>query len=286
VAVSDITYLKQAEETQRRLDTLTDTNRGLSREIARRQTVELALKKSEQHQSQLLKQSRHLQEQLRHLSHQILFAQEEERKSISRELHDVITQNLVGINVHLAAFSREASNPKGLQQKIVRTQRLVEKSVATIHRFAWELRPTVLDDLGLIPALHTFMKDFTKRTGVRAHLTAFAAIENLSITKRTVLYRVAHEALNNVASHAHASRVEVNIEKLRNCICMKIKDDGKSFSVERILHARKNKRLGLLGMRERVEMVGGTFCVESAPGQGTTVRVEIPLEKSRTRGDH
>jgi signal transduction histidine kinase len=285
VAVSDITSLKQAEETQRRMDTLADTNRGLSREIARRQTVEQALKKSEQHQGQLLKQSRHLQEQLRHLSHQILYAQEEERKSISRELHDVITQNLVGINVHLAAFSREAgSNPKGLQQKIVRTQRLVEKSVDTIHRFAWELRPTVLDDLGLIPALHAFMKEFMKRTGVRAHLTAFAAIENLNITKRTVLYRVAHEALNNVASHAHASRAEVNIGKQRDCICMEIKDDGKSFSVERILHARKNKRLGLLGMRERVEMVGGTFCVKSAPGQGTTIRVEIPLDKSRAGG--
>jgi len=281
VAVSDITSLKQAEEMQRRLDTLADTNRGLNQEIARRQTVEKALQKSEQHQSQLLKQSRHMQEQLRHLSHQILHAQEEERKRISRELHDVITQNLVGINVHLAAFSREvAGNPKGLRQKIARTRRLVEKSVATVHRFAGELRPTVLDDLGLIPALHAFMKEFTKRTGVRARLTVFAEVEHLNITKRTALYRVAHEALNNVASHANAGRVEVSIEKLPDSICMKIKDDGKSFSVERILHAKRNKRLGLVGMRERVEMVGGTFCVVSAPGQGTTVCVEIPLDKT------
>ena len=106
-----------------------------------------------------------------------------------------------------------------------------------MHRFARELRPTVLDDLGLIPALHSFMKNFTKRTGVRASLTAFAAVEQLDTAKRTVLFRVAQEALTNVARHAQASRVEVSIQKLPDRICMKIKDDGKSFDVERVLHA-------------------------------------------------
>ena len=282
IAFADITARKQAEETQRRLEALADTNRGLKQEIARRQTVEQALQKSEQHQSRLLKQSRHMQEQLRHLSHQILNAQEEERKRVSRELHDEIAQTLVGINIHLAALTREAGgDPRGFQQKIARTQRLVEKSVDIVHRFARELRPTALDDLGLIPALHAFMKEFTKRTGVRARLTAFAALEQLNIAKRTVLYRVAHEALNNVARHAQASRVEVSIQKLRDRVCMSIKDDGKSFSVERALHSNGGKRLGLLGMRERLEMVGGKFAVESAPDKGTTVQAQIPLGKTR-----
>ena len=84
--------------------------------------------------------------------------------------------------------------------------------------------------------------------------------------RRPALYRVAQESLNNVARHAQASRVEVNIQKLPDCICMKIEDDGKSFNVERVLRANRGKRLGLLGMRERVEMVGGSFCVESVPG--------------------
>jgi len=278
----DITERKRVEEVQRRIEVLDASNRKLQQEIARRQTVEQSLHESEQHQSRLLEQSRHMQEQLRRLSHQILNAQEEERKRISRELHDEIAQAMVGINVHLEALTHEVTDdPRNLKRKIKRTQHLVEKMVDNVHRFARELRPTTLDDLGLIPALHAFLKEFTKRTGVRARLTVFAAIEQLNIAKRTALYRVAHEALNNVASHAQATRVEVSIEKLPDGICMKIRDDGKSFDVERLLNARGNKRLGLLGMRERVEMVGGTFCVESAPGQGTTVQVEIPTARVR-----
>ena len=98
-------------------------------------------------------------------------------------------------------------------------------------------------------------------------MTAFAGVEQLDTTKRTVLFRVAQEALTNVARHAQASRVEVSIQKLPDGICMKIKDDGKSFQVERVLHAKGSKRLGLLGMRERLEMVGGTFCDRIRTGQ-------------------
>jgi signal transduction histidine kinase len=102
------------------------------------------------------------------------------------------------------------------------------------------------------------MKSFAKRTGVHANLTTFAVkIDQLDAARRTALFRVAQEALTNVARHAHASRVEVNIQKLPGCICMKIQDDGKSFNVERALHANGGKHLGLLGMRERLEMVGG-----------------------------
>jgi PAS domain S-box-containing protein len=287
VAFGDITARKQAEEAQHRLEALSNTNRGLNREIARRQTVEKALQKSEQHQSLMLKQSRDMQEQLRHLSHQILNAQEEERKRISRELHDEIAQTLVGINVHLAALTREAAgNPRGLQQKIARTQRLVEKSVGIVHLFARELRPAALDDLGLIPALHTFMKEFTKRTGIHIRFTTFTSsrIKQLNNATRTVFYRVAQEALTNVGRHAQASLVEVNIEKLPNAICLKIKDNGKSFQAQRVMHSKQNTRLGLIGMRERLEMVGGSFSVESAPGKGTTVRAQIPLANGRARG--
>ena len=133
---------------------------------------------------------------------------------------------------------------------------------------------------GLIPALHSFVKSFSKRTRLHVHLKVFAGIEQLDISRRTVLYRIAQEALANVARHAHASRVEVNIQKLRGAARLEIKDDGRAFAVERTLNARGSKRLGLLGMKERVEMVGGTFGIESAPGQGTCVRVEIPFAPS------
>jgi signal transduction histidine kinase len=260
---------------------LAASNGELREEIIQRKAAEAALKKSENHYTQLLEQSDNMQQQLRRLSRQILSAQEDERKEISRELHDVIAQTLTGINVRLAALKKEAAhNTTGLERNIARTQRLVEKSVDIVHQFARELRPAVLDDLGLIPALHSFLKSFMARTGVRAHLTAFAGVEQLDTPRRTVLFRVAQEALNNVARHAQASRVDVTIQELPDCIGMSIKDDGKSFEVERVLHGKGSKRLGLLGMRERLEMVGGHFDVQSAPGKGTVITARIPSGKA------
>ncbi|MGA2852911.1 MAG: sensor histidine kinase [Verrucomicrobiota bacterium] len=265
---------------------LAASNLVLEQEITQRKAVETALKKSEHHYSQLLEQSNRLQEQLRQLSRQILLAQEEERREISRELHDVIAQTLTGINVRLAALKKEAAvNTEGLDRNIARTQRLVEKSVDIVHRFARELRPAVLDDLGLIPALHSFVKSFSRRTRIHVHLKAFSEVERLDLTKRTVLFRVAQEALTNVARHAQASRVEVSIQKLPDSVCMKIKDDGKSFQVESVLHGKGSKRLGLLGMRERLEMIGGHLDVESAPGKGTTITAQIPTGKARGGAD-
>jgi signal transduction histidine kinase len=271
-------HLKKFIETlSRRTVELAASNLELSLEITQRKAAEDALKKSEHHYSQLLEKSDRLQEQMRQLSRQILSAQEDERKKISRELHDVIAQTLTGINVRLSALKKEAAvNTKGLDSNIARTQRLVEKSVNIVHEFARELRPAVLDDLGLIPALHSFVKLFSKRTRLRVHLKVFAGVEQLDIARRTVLFRVAQEALTNVSRHAHASRVEVSIQKLANGICMKIEDDGKSFKAEHMMRSRGRKHLGLLGMRERLEMVGGRFDVESAPGKGTAITALIP----------
>ncbi|HXT41816.1 MAG TPA: ATP-binding protein, partial [Candidatus Angelobacter sp.] len=249
----------------------------LKLEIARRKSAEEALRNGEQHYGRLLEQSRQMQEQLRLLSRQLLSAQEEERKKISRELHDVIAQTLTTINVRLAALKKEAAlNTKGLERSIARTQQLVEHSVNIVHRFARELRPTVLDDLGLIPALHTYMKSFRAETGIRVSLSAFAELEQMSGDKRTVLYRVAQEALTNVARHAQASHAEVRIQKLNGTVCMKIIDDGRGFQEGRVLRAKEANRLGLLGMKERLEMIGGDFAVTSARGKGTTVCARIP----------
>jgi signal transduction histidine kinase len=272
---------KIVESLSQRTVELAASNLELNAEIAQRKAVEAALKKSQRHYSELLAQSDRMQEQLRQLSRQILSAQEDERKKISRELHDVIAQTLTGINIRLAALKKEAGlNTKGLERSIERTQKLVEKSVDIVHQFARELRPAVLDDLGLIPALHSFVKLFSQRTRIHVDLKVFAGVEQLDSNKRTILYRVAQEALNNVARHAQASRVEVSIQKLAGGIAMKIHDNGKSFVVADVLKAKGRKRLGLLGMRERLEMVGGNFGVESAPGQGTTIIAQIPLGKA------
>jgi len=247
---------------------LTATNRRLETSIA-------TVTKAREEYRSLLQESQFMQKKLRHLARQILTAQEDERRHISRELHDEVVQTLVGINVDLAALGAAANlGARPLKAMIARTQRLVEKSVNAVHQFARELRPAVLDDLGLIPALHAYMKIAAARMKLKINLTAFAGVEALESDRRTVLYRVVQEALTNVGRHAQATRVEVAITKITGAVRLEVRDNGKSFQVLQTLSAKTNKRLGLLGMRERVEMVGGTVVIESAPGHGTTVRAE------------
>ncbi|HJQ99789.1 MAG TPA: sensor histidine kinase [Candidatus Polarisedimenticolaceae bacterium] len=243
---------------------LAAARRELRREIERREAAEAA------------------QDHLRRLSYEMLSAQERERKRISRELHDEIGQTLTAVNVTLSALRKEATvNLGDIEKKIASAQRLIEASMNTVHRFARELRPPLLDDLGLIPALHAYMKAFTKRTSIPIHFKTFAAIEKLGSDKRTVLYRVVQEALINIGKHAAASRVDASIERIRGEVRMEVRDDGKAFDVQQVLHGRRIRRLGLLGMRERVEMVGGRFAVESTPGKGTTVSAQIPFRDGR-----
>jgi PAS domain S-box-containing protein len=273
----NITERTNAETAQRRLEVLTASNLKLKREIIRRRAVEENLRATRQEESRLLIQSQLQQAQMRDLTRGILHAQEEERKRVSRELHDVIAQTLVGINIHLAALTQgAATDPASLRERISLTHLLVENAVEIVHDFARELRPTMLDDLGLIPALQTYVTGFMKDTGIRVSLKAFAKIERSTGEVRTVLYRVAQEALTNVARHAKASQVEVCIESNDGIISMRIKDDGQGFATDGIPGPQKNSRLGLPGMRERIEMIGGTFRVDSTPGGCTTVIAEVP----------
>jgi signal transduction histidine kinase len=131
------------------------------------------------------------------------------------------------------------------------------------------------------------MKNFAGQTGIRVSLTAFDAVKHLDGDKRTVLYRVAQEALTNVARHAHASRAEVKIQKVQNQVSLKIRDNGKGFEADRVLHSKKSVRLGLLGMRERVEMVSGSLTIKSTPGKGTTIHARVPFSiRSGSRPAH
>ena len=261
----------------RRSVQLAASNKKLEDEIHQRREAEKTLRTSEQTTSLLLDKSRSMQEELRHLSRRLLTAQEEERKRISRELHDVIAQSLASINVRLAGLKTlSATNTKDLNKNIAQTQKLIGKSVDIVHRFARDLRPAVLDDLGLIPALQSHAKVFAKQNGIPVVLNAYAGVEKLDIITRTALYRVAQESLTNVARHAQASRVEVDIQEHPKTVRMMIQDNGKGFSMENTLMARRSKRLGLLGMRERVEMVDGTFSIRSSPGEGTCIQVDLP----------
>jgi len=250
-------------------------------EVSQRKVVTTALRKIERHYAHLLEESYRMQEQLRHLSRQILIAHEEERKKISRELHDEIGQILAGVNIRLATLKNEAAiHNKSVKRKIASTQQLVERSMKVIHQFARELRPAVLDDVGLIPALQSYIKDLVRRTHIPVRFKVLnpAKIKGLDNVQRTAFYRVAQEALSNVVKHAKASLVHVSLHRSDGVVRMEIKDNGKSFSVERMMHMKRRKRLGVLGMRERMEMIGGNFTLESRPGKGTTVRAQAPFK--------
>ncbi len=270
-------------ELRKRSQELVAKNKELKKEILHRIRMEVALKASEATTSKLLKESLHFQDELRSLSRNHFQMQEEDRKIISRELHDVVAQTLTGINIRLTALALQThANSREILKNIAITQRHVEQSVDVVHRFACDLRPTVLDDLGLIPALNAYLIDFTERSGIASKISAFPTVENISDEEKTVLYRVAQEALVNIVRHSKADHATLTIRKRNNILTMKIRDDGKGFAINAPKSGTNKLRLGLLGMRERVEMVGGKFLLESSPGKGTTIQVKLflPLEQT------
>ncbi len=284
----DITERKRNEEALRKAQTKLASHAGQLESTVTKRTKQLtssnakllasleSTRLGERKNRELLVESQAMQNKLRLLTRQILTAQEEERKKISRELHDEVVQSLVGINIALSTLAQgDSSDAKLLKAKVARTQRLVESSVDAVHRFARELRPAVLDDLGLIPALRAYSKSLEERHGFRILLTTFSGVERLDSDKRTVLFRVATEALTNVARHAHATRVKLTITKIARAVRMDIRDNGTSAPVRKVSKSSL-QRLGIIGMRERVEMVGGTLTIEATPGRGTLVRAEIP----------
>ncbi|MGZ0709199.1 histidine kinase [Coraliomargarita sp. W4R53] len=224
---------------------------------------------------ELLVESRRLQEQSQQLSHRILLAQEEERREISRELHDQVAQILAGVNVRLAAL-REIGvlGRQNLERSLVQTQQMIEESVDTVHRFALRLRPTMLDDLGLIPSLRSFIKELPRSEKLEINFTGVNEVEAMDNVRRTVFFRVAQEALRNVVQHADATSATVELTEIPGGIRLIVQDDGKAFQVE---SSKNYQRLGLIGMKERVGIVGGKFSIESTPDQGTIVCAEIPF---------
>ena len=210
---------------------------------------------------------------------QTLHVQEEERKRISRELHDDIGQALTAINALLALLPRNGQGERDatLKTKIDDVEKLAVGAMDRMHSFARELRPSLLDDLGLVPALRSYLKEFGERTGVLVRFERSNGLELLDAGQETVLFRIAQESLTNVATHAQATRVDVALRVVRNAIRFRIEDNGKGFDLDHHRSTAENNRLGLLGMQERASLVNGRLVIKSSPGKGTTVLVEIPL---------
>ena len=201
--------------------------------------------------------------------------QEEERKRISRELHDDTVQALVALSRQLEMLGHEASHP-GARRRIADMGSLVDSTLANLRRFTRDLRPPMLDDLGLEPALEWLAQSTTEREGIPVAFEAKGTARRLATDAEVALYRIAQEALSNALKHARASRIYISLDYMPSCVELAVRDDGQGFlpGTERPGEAGG---LGLVGMHERAEMLGGALSVESKPGQGTCLRTRIPV---------
>jgi len=209
----------------------------------------------------------------------VIQAQEEERKRIARELHDETSQSLTSLIIGIRMVQEVIPDTMpDLRERLKAINEQAHETLNEVHNMAIRLRPSVLDDLGLSAALRSYVKEFIANTGIAVNLQLIAVNERLSAELETVLYRVVQEALTNVARHASARKCQVTLRRKESSILGIIEDDGRGFSPQRVMMSEDQGRgLGLHGMKERIELVGGSLEFESRPEEGTTIMLEVPL---------
>jgi signal transduction histidine kinase len=216
---------------------------------------------------------------LQRLSAKLVRAQEEERRTIARELHDEVGQVLMAIRVELAlAEKRLDAMSSG---HVLRTaQSITDGAVATVRDLSHLLHPALLDDLGLAAAVDWYLKPFGQRHGIRVALRQESMDLRLRSEVEIAAFRIVQEALTNVAKHARATSCCVTLQRLHRTLQITIEDDGAGFDLATVETPGAHRGLGLLGLRERAWQLLGAIHVESAPGRGTTIRVELPVQDS------
>ncbi len=202
---------------------------------------------------------------------------EEEIKRIAYAVHDEAGQLLVAVHLALADVARDL--PLSQRAQFDRVEGLLKQVGNQLRRYSHELRPTVLDDLGWIPAIRFLAEGVSKRANLIIQIkTTFAG--RLPGPIEIALYRIVQEALNNATKHAKADRVRIRIHRRNRVLCCSIDDDGKGFNVQAVQAGREQRGLGLIGMQERLNAIGGTLSIDSAPGRGTKLLIQLPLEVS------
>jgi signal transduction histidine kinase len=212
-------------------------------------------------------------ERLRRLSARLVEVQEAERRDVARELHDEFGQILTGLQVRLQMSGRQALGE--MRADLDQAQSLVVQLMDRIQDLTLDMRPTMLDDLGLVPALEAHIERYTQQTGIRVQFGERGAERRFPPQVETAAYRIVQEALTNVARHAAVQEVAVHVEADNDTLTVQIDDAGAGFDVPAVL--AKPTTSGLSGMRERAELLGGELTIESAPGAGTQITAEFPL---------
>jgi signal transduction histidine kinase len=217
-------------------------------------------------------------ERLRNLSGRLQSLLEEERTRISREIHDELGQALTALKLDLSSIRRSLVSDGLSEQsaKIHEIERAVNRIIRTMRRISTELRPGILDELGVAVAIEWMATDFQNRTGINCKVT-IKEVDTISDTVRaTAIFRIVQEALTNIMRHAAASQVNVSLEKVDDTLIVEVRDNGIGILEGRIVDS---KSLGLIGIRERVLLLGGEAVIRGKPGEGTLVRVTLPVGK-------
>jgi len=214
------------------------------------------------------------QRDLKQLSKRLVDAEERERRAVSRELHDEVGQSLSALLLNVENLTEMSVEEGSFRQRLQNIKMLAENCVNEVRNMALLLRPSMLDDLGLIPALEWQGREVSKRTGMLVDTVEENVSDNLPEERKTCVYRIVQEALNNCSKHAHAKNVRVVVRQEPNHLRVSIEDNGKGFEPSRV------RGLGLVGMKERVSQLGGVLEVDSDPVRGTRLRVDLPLLSS------
>jgi two-component system, NarL family, sensor histidine kinase UhpB len=225
-----------------------------------------------------------LEERRQQAAAQILRAMEEERKRIARELHDETSQSLTSVVVNLQVIEQQlADSTEEMAGRVRLTKEIAQRTLDETRRLMFDLRPSVLDDLGLVPALRWFISQRVSPRGLKVEFQATGLEQRLPEELETALFRICQEAMTNAVKHARAHRLLVSMVREPGQIIALIEDDGAGFHpVHVVSKGDKDRGLGLFGMQERAALVGGAVQIDSAPGRGTVVRVTVP---DRVRGE-
>lgn len=275
----ELGILANAFETMRQrlcasLDEVAAWNRDLEQRVASR-TAEVE------------RLNEHLQAREREraeLLQRIMAAQEDERRRVAQELHDETSQALASLRLGLERLAEGITKPPSAQMLAEQLQAVASETLADVHRLAVELRPSVLDDVGLFAAVSRYLQECGRRWELAIDFLTIG-VDGLRLlpSTETVVYRIIQAALTNVAHHAGAEHVSVLFERRDGALVVVVEDDGRGFDLERVRAAPLEQRLGLAGMEERAALVAATLTIETAPNSGTTVFLEIPLESNARR---
>jgi two-component system sensor histidine kinase UhpB len=229
--------------------------------------------------------------QWRALSERAINAQEEERRRIARGLHDDTAQTISTLIIYLERLEADLPadpaeyRPVEYRYRLSEIRRLATGMLEELRKNIWDLRPTILDDLGLVPAIRWYAQSNLEQAGVNLRFDFQSENMRLSPPLETMLFRVSQEAVSNILHHANASSVLISLWTDQSKVCLEVEDDGQGFDVERTSgEAVAKKQLGLLGIQERVSLIGGEVQISSAPGRGTRLEVSVPLLRGNSVG--